>query len=231
MIHANVEGLHVRCVHACHCVVVERQWIAEAVELIGQRQQRRDLDRRGIEQTGRDNVIREWRADVAGDEWVVYRDLQAREVPAPLIAQRNAGDHRLRAMRDGSLVVREEEGFIAFYRSAQRSAELVVAKRVLGLAGLVGEEVGRVQRVVAKELKQRSVQLVGTGFRLQVNDAARHVSVLSGIRSGLHRELANVFQRNVEVVPASFGGRSRRYAIHQIQICFRPLPIDIHWIG
>ncbi|MGB6941744.1 MAG: hypothetical protein WBE37_05080 [Bryobacteraceae bacterium] len=86
-----------------------------------------------------------------------------------------------------------EEGFVAADRPAHRSAEFVIAQRILGLAGLIGEKVGRVQqRIVAKEFEQRSVQIVRAGFRLQVNHAAGNVAVFGGVRPGLHRKLATV---------------------------------------
>ena len=161
VVHANIKRLHIRCVHARHGVVVEWKRIAEGIELVWLRQQGRDLDGRGVQQAGRDDVVRKWRAHERRRERIVYWSAawakQTREIATALAVQRNTGDHRLSAVSDGALVVGEKEGFVVPDRAAHRSAELVVAESVLGLAGLVREEVGRVQRVVAKELKQRSV--------------------------------------------------------------------------
>ena len=72
-----------------------------------------------------------------------------------LALERNTGDHRLGAVSDGPLVVGKEERLVVADRAAEGSAELVVAKRVLGLVRAVGEKIGRIQRVVPEKLEQR----------------------------------------------------------------------------
>jgi hypothetical protein len=54
--------------------------------------------------------------------------------------------------------------------------------------------------------RKRSVALVRAGFRLQIDHAPGDISILRRMRSGLHRELLNSIERNIEAVVSPLSG-------------------------
>src|SRR6185437_14382631 len=101
-------------------------------------------------------------------------------------------------------VIGHEEGLIApvvEFRNIDRTADfetkLVLAKRGFRGAGLL-EVIARVQHVVAKELEERAVQIVGAGFGNQVQMRAEIRPVLRRIRPGLNFEFLNGIDGRME---------------------------------
>src|ERR1019366_702376 len=76
-----------------------------------------------------------------------------------------------------TFVVEEEEGLVFYNRTAQRSAELVVGERVLGLTHKI-EIVASAERAAAVVLQRRAVQLVRAALGDDVDDGATVAAVL-----------------------------------------------------
>ena len=80
----------------------------------------------------------------------------------------------------GAFVVEKEEQLIAPDGAAEIASELVPAQRRFGVAGLIGEEIVRIEFVVAEVLEQRAVKLVRTGLGGDIENATAGGSVLRG---------------------------------------------------
>ena len=95
--------------------------------------------------------------------------LDALKSPARIAARRH------RVVEDQALalahafVAGEEERALAHERTAERAAELLP----LQLLGLAREEVARIEGIVAHEVEQRAVELIGARLRRGVQRAAR----------------------------------------------------------
>ena len=61
----------------------------------------------------------------------------------------------------GAFIVHEEECFVAFDRTAKGSAEDVAAQGIAFCSGAVGKESVGIQLLIAKELENIPVELVG----------------------------------------------------------------------
>ncbi len=90
-----------------------------------------------------------------------------------------------------AFVVTEEEGPIPEDRSADASAELVLAKLGLGAAGL--EDVAGVEDIVAEELVGAAVELVGAGAGNDVDDTACGTAGFGGVAVGLDGDFLDAF--------------------------------------
>ena len=93
-----------------------------------------------------------------------------------------------------ALVGREEERAAAKDRTAERPAELVALERVRVRRREL-EEIARVERVVAEELVGLAAEPVGPRTRHQVDDRARHVTVLGAERRVVDLELLDAGDR------------------------------------
>jgi hypothetical protein len=107
---------------------------------------------------------------------------------------------------------------VAANRAPDRSTELVVSKWVLRLPGRIGKETRRVYLVISEEFEQRSMPLVRTGLRLQVDDSPRDISKLGGVRSRLDGEFAHSFEGNIKTVAAPLRRGSSRDPVDQVQV-------------
>src|SRR5207249_282240 len=90
------------------------------------------------------------------------------------------GGHRAGDLRSAALAARlpaaEEEEMVVNNRAADSGAELIQPQLIL--AG--GEEISRIEFIVAHELEQVAVELVRAGFRDDVDAAAGSTSDLGG---------------------------------------------------
>ena len=89
----------------------------------------------------------------------------------------------------GVFVVKEEERVISLDRASQCAAELILLIRRLGLTGGVEKEIVGVQYLVAEELPDISVKLVGSGFDGGVDGRARIPAEGHIVRVGLNLKL------------------------------------------
>ncbi len=109
------------------------------------------------------------------------------EIPLPLQGRGDPGRHGIAALAVArTLEIQEEESFIAPPidlgdpdRSAQGKAEHVVMKHALGLSKVIRAPVVGVQLVVAEELVDRAVEIVGARARHQRDGAAGKPAVFS----------------------------------------------------
>ena len=117
--------------------------------------------------------------------------------------RRDRGDDRSADRLPLPLIIEKEERAVAVHRTAEHAAKLVPPKLRLHRIGR-GEEIARVQRLMSKELEDRSAKLVGAGFRRQVDDTpiesaelrrrtvALDLEVLNRIDVGKKRDLAGL---------------------------------------
>ena len=135
---------------------------------------------------------------------------------------------RLAEPLDEGLVAEEEEGAVARERSAERAAELVAVE--VGL--VVGvEEVARVERVVAVELVDAAVELVGARLGQDVDLPARVAAELGAVGVRLDPELAN--RLHAERRAGGAAGRAvgevvLQRAVEQVHVRARILTVDAH---
>ena len=112
------------------------------------------------------------RNDVAGERLARERIVDDAARRAVVAGAHGRGRHRVvedqALLLAHALVAGEEERALAHDRAAERGAELLP----LQLLGLAGEEVARVEGVVAHEVEQRAVELVGAGLGGGVERAA-----------------------------------------------------------
>src|SRR5919198_2611931 len=106
-------------------------------------------------------------------------DRSAGQDAAPRVVVGNGGQAGDAEMLDETLVRAEEERPVALQRTAKHAAELV-AREGRNRLVLRIEIVLRVERGVAPEFEQRSVQRVGAGSRDRVDDAAGRLAELGG---------------------------------------------------
>src|SRR6266404_2686117 len=90
-----------------------------------------------------------------------------------------------------AFVAREPKRFVFYYRPAERHSELIVAERGLRI-GLWVEEVSRIKPVVAEELEQRAVEVVGSRLGDDVDDRAG-VAAVFGFEVRLYGSLRDGF--------------------------------------
>ena len=95
----------------------------------------------------------------------------------------------------GALVVPEDERPVVNDRPASCGAELVLMKRRLRLSRRIGEEIVGVQLVVAKELEDRAVELVGAALDRGIDHGARCVAEFRGEGAGLDFEFLHRVHR------------------------------------
>src|SRR5690606_20859342 len=88
-----------------------------------------------------------------------------------------------------TLVKAEEESLVPPYRPPCRDTELVVPQQRLRPPGSVGEEVARIELVVAEELIERAVQRIGPGLQAEVDHTAGSTVEFGGEVVGLDLEL------------------------------------------
>ncbi len=118
-----------------------------------------------------------------------HRAGQLAEIPGPHPRRRHRRRLRQRALGPRRLVVAEEERPAAHERPAEHAAEDVLVERPLAHAGPVVVPGVGVQRLVAEELEQRPVELVGALLHRRVDHGAGGLAELRGIRPRLHLEL------------------------------------------
>ena len=117
-----------------------------------------------------------------------------------------------------AFVIEEEEILVLADGAAERGAVLIAVQRF----GCGGEEIARVQGVVAEELVEIAVKGVAAGFGDHRCGRAAGFAILGGRVQGENAELADGVHRHAQRVSAihavHVGG-----AIEQIVIRFRPL--------
>ena len=172
-------------------VVVHR---ARQVRLRDERQQ---LQGRGIHAAQRNRVVRERRADPA-DRGQRIVDGLAAEVAGPHLGRRHGADERVRRGVARPLVAAEEERAVADDRPAERAAELVVAKRRLREARLLREILLLVEGVIPEELECRPLELVRARLDRERDDPARGVPVLRAEVRALDTELLDGIDRRAQ---------------------------------
>ena len=165
-----------------------------------------------------------WRTAQGGAVRVVDQR-QSREV---------AGSHRIRGDRERTgqrfpdplaFVVGEEERSILDHRSAQASAELVLAER-RDRRRLRIEKILRVENIVAHELEQAAVELIRSGLGDDIDHRAGLASELGSIGRLLNVEFADGFDGGSDHhVVEMLVGHGR--AIDQIQVVSAALPQDV----
>ena len=89
----------------------------------------------------------------------------AGEDAAALVVGHHASGAQHALLDARRLEVAEEERAVAHHRAAEVAAELILVVRRLRLIGPLGEEVVRVERVVAEEVVRRAADAVGSGLR------------------------------------------------------------------
>src|SRR5581483_3790345 len=87
-----------------------------------------------------------------------------------------------------TFVIEKEEQFVLADRATQVSAELVPAQRRLSQPRFVRKKIVRVENVIPEEFESLSVERVGTGFRGDIDDAARRAAIFGreGVAVDLH---------------------------------------------
>src|SRR5262249_17509076 len=94
-----------------------------------------------------------------------------------------------------ALVVPEDEGLVLPDGPAGGEAELVLAERPFAESGCVGKEVSGVQLVVAEELPQVPVKLVGPALESGVQRRAARAPEFRAVVGRFHFELGNRVDR------------------------------------
>ena len=124
---------------------------------------------------------------------------QLREVAAPHAAGRHAVESLELLPIPVALEIRHEEQMVLPHRAAGRVAVLIPFERRFRRGGLRGGEGVRpgVQRIVAVELEQGSVECVRARFRDHVH-LARPTAEFGGIHAGLHLEFLERVDRRQE---------------------------------
>ena len=172
-----------------------------AVELSHRRPRERAGRRVGIgDERGEGERLR--RQPVGGDDVARERLARDRVVDDPrrgaVVATPHGGarhrvvEHQALPLAH-ALVAGEEERAAAHDRAAQRRAELLA----LQLLGLAREEVARIEGVVAHEVEEGAVELVGAGLGGGVERAAR-LAELGGVGALLHLELLERVDRRLD---------------------------------
>src|SRR5439155_6355328 len=110
-----------------------------------------------------------------------------------ILRSRHAGGAAFCAFLPHAFIVHEEKSLVLEDRSAERAAELIIAKRILRLALFV-EEISCVESVVTEKIKAGAVKAVGAALGNDVDHAASTAAVFGfGIRE--HAQLGNRFER------------------------------------
>ncbi len=144
-----------------------------------------DVGRRRVPATGRDDVARE---RLAGQR-VVDGAVDLGEVALAHLRRGHGREVGLAGPDAQALVVGEEERLVLDDRPAEGGAELVLREVRLRAAGLVQEEVVRIEAIVAQELEHAAVEVVRARLDLQVHDAAERLTELGRVGAGLDLEL------------------------------------------
>src|SRR5262245_403325 len=97
-----------------------------------------------------------------------------------------------------ALIRNKEKSLLLYDGAAETGAELVAVER-WRLTRSEIEEVARVERIVAEELEQLTVELVGAGARRYVDDRAGVLSVLGALGRVGNLELLNAADRGLKV--------------------------------
>ena len=122
-----------------------------------------------------------------------------------------------------ALIVAEDEQPVLLDRTAARSAELILP----GLRAPRLEETARIQFVVAQELPERAVKLIGSRFRCDGDLAARVISILRREVSRLNADLLHgVGRRHVHA--GGLAEVSEIRAVEREVIIHRSSAIDAH---
>ena len=115
---------------------------------------------------------------------------------------------------------REQKGFVLFDRKTHSAAKLLPVQRILhvlalrvrcrGVEGLArlqrladGERVGSIQDVIAEKTIQASMELVGPGFRYDVDDRAARAAQLRGIVAAVDLELIHGILAQIQTCAAA----------------------------
>src|SRR6185437_8006730 len=96
-----------------------------------------------------------------------------------------------------ALVVAENEKLVFDDRTADGAAELILLKDVARRPGLVVFPTVRVQLIVLKNFENHAVNLVGTRFQVNIDDAAGGAAVFGVVAIGEDLHGANGFDRRV----------------------------------
>ena len=155
---------------------------------VRRRQQRRDRHRHGIEPSRGDGVVRE---RLSGQRIANG----AREHPSAFIGGEDPSRAQHALLDAGGFDIGEEERAVAHDRATEVAAELILIVRRLLRTRALGEEVVRIERLVAEEVIARAVERVRAGFRAHDDRRTGRPAVFSGIRAGHHLELVDRVHR------------------------------------
>src|SRR5262249_44046811 len=124
-----------------------------------------------------------------------------------------------------SFIVCKEEYAVPLDGSSGRRAKLVSAKR---RQGALHEETASIKNVVADELVQAAVKLIGSRARDQADDGARVASVFCAEIVGEHAELAHRFDSQAGAVHASgaVGSIAGECAVNEVKVGVSARAID-----
>ena len=139
---------------------------------------------------------------IGSDVSALQRD-EIREIGEPAGSLQRRG-HRShpgpRLIDQAALVVGEPERLGADRRPASREAELIREVVAFLEAGAVGEEVARIQRVVAMELPDGAAQLTGARLQRGVHDRPAGAAVFGAERAGENLDLVDRVDRRLDDV-------------------------------
>src|SRR4030095_5213744 len=96
------------------------------------------------------------------------------------------------------LIAEKEEGSVLDDRAADGAAELILLEDWLFRARAIGEEVCRVEFVVAQEFVERTVKLISPAFGRDDDLRARRIAELRRSVVGQHLEFADCFHRRLD---------------------------------
>src|SRR5208337_980863 len=125
-----------------------------------------------------------------------FREIGITTAPLESRGNRISGSKSLTDAR--AFVIREEESFAAPNRAADGETELVLAIFAFGNASRIFKEVRCVQLVIADELPDSSVKLVGSSLDGSIQDSAARTSHLRTIVVGLDLEFLNSIHRRTD---------------------------------
>ncbi len=164
--------------------------------IIGKRPQAQDLGRGGVEQTGRNCVVRKW-------NFCGRIDDRVGEDPIALVLRRNLPNRRVARGRLAiAFVISEKQQLVPPHRTTQRGAVLIALQR----ADAGGEKRAGVHKVISEELIGRAMKSVGPAARDKVDDRPAAPAEFGGRHAGLDAELGNGVHRrcNAEAVAPGF---------------------------
>ncbi len=211
---------------------------------VGGREEFRDGGRRGVDPIRRNDVAGEGSARESstgggnGRKRIVDLDHGAGgvaglcEIARQLLRGRFGSGERDALHETHQLKVAKEEGLVLavvgfgnHYRAADGAAELVELERRPGAAAFIGEKIVGVELVIAKELVERKVRIVGPGLGDHVEDAAGGAPILRAEGVGIHLEFLH--RVGIGVDDRLILGRRRiRRSIQQKLIGAGPLAVD-----